>query len=195
MALRMHVGWRALAVRADAVSALRYASVRMVQTDAKDTPKKPDLPSAAPAGTVFTGLSIYKDQPDPIAQPDSAYPRWLWDLLEDPAIVSSKATISGDIDTSGMSKGEARVAYKRHAKIARAQIKKQQVAQAKEAARLLNMSPTQKAAAAAKAAAQAAREARPKTPSEIATIDRQARSVLRKKSRDAIKANNFVRSA
>ena len=46
-------------------------AVRMAQSDAEKAPAKPDAQSVAPAGTVFTGLSIYKDKPDPVAKPDS----------------------------------------------------------------------------------------------------------------------------
>lgn len=190
--------WRAMAsVRL----AARAPLLRMAHTEApkdaaaKGDAPKADVPSVAPAGTVFTGLSILKDKADPVARPDSEYPSWLWDLLDDPAIKSNKTMLAGDVDTTGMSKGEARAAYKRSAKIARAHIKKQQAAEAKEAARLLNMSPAQKAAAAAKAAAKAAEEARPKTPSQIFEQERKARGALRKKSRASIKADNFVRSA
>lgn len=170
-------------------------AVRMAHSDAEKAPAKPDAQSVAPAGTVFTGLSIYKDKPDPVAKPDSEYPSWLWDLLEDPAVVSSKTLIAGDVDTTGMSKGEARAAYKRSAKLARQQLKKQQAAEAKEAARLLNMTPQQKAAAQAKAAAKAAKDALPKTPTQVHEEELKTRRTLRKKNRASIKASNFVRSA
>ncbi|WFC99268.1 hypothetical protein MYAM1_002012 [Malassezia yamatoensis] len=155
---------------------------------------KSDAPSVAPAGTVFTGLSIFKDRADPVAKPDHEYPNWLWDLLEDPAIKPSKSLIAGDVDTTGMSKGEARAAYKRSAKLARQQLKRQQAAEAKEAARQLNMSPQQKAASQAKLAAQVAKEAQPKSPSEQHEDELKARRTLRKKNRAAIKASNFVKS-
>jgi large subunit ribosomal protein L54 len=31
----------------------------------------------------MTGLSVMKDQPDPVALPDDQYPDWLWTLLPD----------------------------------------------------------------------------------------------------------------
>ncbi|PKI84291.1 hypothetical protein MVES1_001735 [Malassezia vespertilionis] len=157
-------------------------------------PKSMDLPSAAPAGTVFKGLSIYKNQPDPVALPDSEYPPWLWELLEDPAVKPTKTLMVGDIDTTGLSKGEARAALKRSAKVARAHVRRQQEKEAKEAAKLLSMSAAQKAAVAARAAAKAAEDARPKTAVEVAGQEKDARRALRKKNRAAIKANNFVRS-
>ena len=39
--------------------------------------------SSCPAGTVLTGLSVIKDQPDPVALPDDQYPAWLWTVLDD----------------------------------------------------------------------------------------------------------------
>jgi large subunit ribosomal protein L54 len=39
--------------------------------------------SSCPPGTVLTGLSVIKDQPDPIALPDDQYPAWLWTVLDD----------------------------------------------------------------------------------------------------------------
>ncbi|WFD43356.1 hypothetical protein MPSI1_002017 [Malassezia psittaci] len=167
----------------------------LLHTDASLPPAaKSDAPSVAPAGTVFAGLSIYKDRADPVAKPDHEYPNWLWDLLEDPAIKSSKSLIAGDVDTTGMSKGEARAAYKRSAKLARQQLKRQQAAEAKEAARQLNMNPDQKAASQAKLAAQVAKETQPKSPSEQREDELKARRTLRKKNRAAIKASNFVKS-
>lgn len=31
----------------------------------------------------MTGLSVLKDQPDPVALPDDQYPDWLWTILPD----------------------------------------------------------------------------------------------------------------
>jgi large subunit ribosomal protein L54 len=39
--------------------------------------------SSCPPGTVLTGLSVIKDQPDPVALPDDQYPAWLWTVLDD----------------------------------------------------------------------------------------------------------------
>jgi len=39
--------------------------------------------SSCPPGTVLSGLSVIKDQPDPIALPDDQYPSWLWTILDD----------------------------------------------------------------------------------------------------------------
>ncbi|WFD18949.1 hypothetical protein MCAP1_001162 [Malassezia caprae] len=154
----------------------------------------PDAPSLAPAGTVFTGLSIYKDKPDPVALPDHQYPEWLFELLDDPAIKQSKALMVGDVDTTGMSKGEARSALKRSAKMARAAAKKQAALEAKEKQRLEKMTDAQRATA-LKAAEKAAEEAVPKTPSDWFAKERSERRALRKTSRDGIKASNFVRAA
>ncbi|KAG9286141.1 hypothetical protein G9A89_010155 [Geosiphon pyriformis] len=45
-------------------------------------PSQLDTPSAAPEGTILTGLNYMKDGSDPIAKPDHEYPDWLWDLLD-----------------------------------------------------------------------------------------------------------------
>ena len=70
----------------------------------------------------------------------------------------------GDVDTTGMSKGEARAALKRGAKIARAAVRKQAMMEAKEKARLERMTDTQRAALAAEA------EAKAKAKAESMTI-------------------------
>ena len=153
-----------------------------------------DLPSAAPAGTVFTGLSIFKDKPDPVARPDHEYPSWLFELLDDPAFRSRKTVMVGDVDTTGMSKGEARSALKRAAKVARSAVRKQQAAEAKAAAQQQSMSEEQRAAS-ARAAEAEAEAALPKTPSEFFVHELAQRRAMRKNSRSSIKASNFVRAA
>ena len=85
----------------------------------------------------------------------TSIPNWLWDLLDDPAIKPKKALVVGDVDTTGMSKGEARAALKRGAKIARAAVRKQAMMEAKEKARLERMTDTQRAALAAETEAKA----------------------------------------
>ncbi|KAL4402499.1 mitochondrial large ribosomal subunit [Malassezia pachydermatis] len=168
--------------------------MRYAHSEAKpDAPAKQDLPSAAPAGTVFTGLSIYKDKPDPVARPDNEYPSWLWDLLEDPAVKPKKALMVGDVDTTGMSKGEARVALKRAAKMARAAARKQAAEEAKEKARWERMTDAQRAAVTARAKAE--KDDKPKTATQMFEQERTKRRELRKANRAAIKASNFVRSA
>ncbi|KAH9833070.1 mitochondrial/chloroplast ribosomal protein L54/L37 [Rhodofomes roseus] len=37
--------------------------------------------SSCPEGTVLTGLNYLKGQGEVVAQPDSAYPDWLWELV------------------------------------------------------------------------------------------------------------------
>ncbi|EPS95447.1 hypothetical protein FOMPIDRAFT_1043577 [Fomitopsis schrenkii] len=48
----------------------------------KTEAKKPEPAplSSCPAGTILTGLNYLKDQPEVFAQPDDAYPDWLWKL-------------------------------------------------------------------------------------------------------------------
>lgn len=38
----------------------------------------------------MTGLSILKDQADPVALPDDQYPAWLWTILDEPSASSTK---------------------------------------------------------------------------------------------------------
>lgn len=143
---------------------------------------------------MFTGLSIYKDRPDPVALPDHEYPAWLWDLLEDPAVVSQKALQVGDVDTTGMTKGEARIAVKRAAKQARAAIRKQAAEAAREEARLARMTEAQRAAVLASRSKKVSSDG-PVTPQKVFDQEREGRRSLRKTNRGNIKASNFVRSA
>lgn len=169
----------------------RKRKVRLMQWWSADTL---EVPSAAPAGTVFKGLSILKDRADPVARPDSEYPPWLWALLDDPAIKSSKVLSAGDVDTTGMSKGEARAALKRGAKAARAAVKKAAAAEARAAARAERAGVNPAAATHAAADAELEQDKQPRTPAEKFEAERQARRSLRKQNRDAIKAANFVKS-
>ncbi|UZJ53376.1 hypothetical protein CBS101457_002696 [Exobasidium rhododendri] len=93
------------------------------QNPTSDTPSKsstsgPSVPSSCPAGTVLSGLSLYKDRADPVALPDSEYPAWLWNILDDPSATSASGAILES--TAGLSKGEARVVQKRNVKAVRA---------------------------------------------------------------------------
>lgn len=45
--------------------------------------------SIAPAGTILKGIQFHQGKPDPVALPDSEYPKWLWKLLEEPSASSS----------------------------------------------------------------------------------------------------------
>ncbi|EEB06656.1 ribosomal protein subunit L37 [Schizosaccharomyces japonicus yFS275] len=40
-------------------------------------------PSSTVAGTIMKGLSIHKNEPDPVAKEDNEYPDWLWTLLDE----------------------------------------------------------------------------------------------------------------
>ncbi|WFD33386.1 hypothetical protein MCUN1_000199 [Malassezia cuniculi] len=181
-----------LAVRMPRASprAMRVGAMCVRFQSSNDAPPA-DKPSVAPAGTVFTGLSILKDKPDPVALPDSEYPPWLFELLEDPAIRSNKSLNVGDVDTTGMSKGEARVAVKRAAKIARAEARRKAQAEAREAARRERL---KKEGKLTETTAQAVVDQGPKTPGELRAAELAQRRSLRKNNRAAIKANNFVRS-
>ncbi|KAI6093328.1 mitochondrial ribosomal protein L37-domain-containing protein [Hypoxylon rubiginosum] len=75
------------------------------------TEDKPVL-SACPEGTVLTGLNYFKNQTDPVALPDDAYPTWLWKCLE----VQKKADEGADEDAGdefSKSKKQRRLAAKR----------------------------------------------------------------------------------
>ena len=76
------------------------------------------MPSSCPAGTILSGLSLYKDRADPVALPDSEYPAWLWNILDDPSATSASGAILES--TAGLSKGEARAVQKRNLKAVRA---------------------------------------------------------------------------
>ncbi|KAI0432106.1 mitochondrial ribosomal protein L37-domain-containing protein [Xylaria sp. FL1042] len=68
--------------------------------------------SSCPEGTPLTGLNYFKNQQDPVALPDDAYPEWLWGCLE----VQKKAD-EGEADEAGdefsKSKKQRRLAMKR----------------------------------------------------------------------------------
>ncbi|KAI1760388.1 mitochondrial ribosomal protein L37-domain-containing protein [Hypoxylon sp. FL1150] len=75
------------------------------------TEDKPVL-SACPEGTVLAGLNYFKNQTDPVALPDDAYPTWLWKCLE----VQKKADDGADEDAGdefSKSKKQRRLAAKR----------------------------------------------------------------------------------
>ncbi|XXG94007.1 hypothetical protein Hte_000258 [Hypoxylon texense] len=75
------------------------------------TEEKPVL-SACPEGTVLTGLNYFKNQTDPVALPDDAYPTWLWSCLD----VQKKADEGADEDAGdefSTSKKQRRLAAKR----------------------------------------------------------------------------------
>lgn len=174
-----------------AAPVLRAAPACMRFQSTKDAPPA-DKPSLAPAGTVFAGLSIFKDKPDPVARPDSEYPAWLFELLDDPAISRAKALSVGDVDTTGMSKGEARIAMKRAAKHARAEAKRKAQAEAREAARIERLRASGKLKETSK---EETAEKGPQTPGELRSTELAQRRSLRRNNRAAIKASNFVRSA
>ena len=46
----------------------------------------------------MTGLSVVKDQPDPVALPDDQYPAWLWTILDDSAVKLENEKKSGKAD-------------------------------------------------------------------------------------------------
>ncbi|KAF9969872.1 39S ribosomal protein L37, mitochondrial [Actinomortierella ambigua] len=67
---------------------VRCIHVSLIARAAKDDPASPApsgykvkrVASSAPEGTVLKGLNYMKDGKDPVAQPDEAYPDWLWEI-------------------------------------------------------------------------------------------------------------------
>ncbi|KAN0061596.1 hypothetical protein ACQY0O_006443 [Thecaphora frezii] len=154
------------------------------------------IPSAALPGTVLAGLSILKDKADPVALEDSAYPPWLFKLLDDPSIASASSLAA--FETAGMSKGEARAAAKRNAKLARAA----QLAKEKAGAGMKKVSPAKEGeppvegqSNEAVAAGVADAAIRGELGTEAETREREERErkkAMRKANKDKIKARNFV---
>ncbi|KAI0383717.1 mitochondrial ribosomal protein L37-domain-containing protein [Hypomontagnella monticulosa] len=73
--------------------------------------EKPVL-SSCPEGTILNGLNYFKNQTDPVALADDAYPAWLWNCLE----VQKKADEDADEnagDEFSKSKKQRRLAAKR----------------------------------------------------------------------------------
>jgi len=62
----------------------------------------------------MTGLSILKDQPDPVALPDDQYPSWLWTILDSERL---------DAEDGRLASSEAGIDFKREKKRLRAQNK------------------------------------------------------------------------
>lgn len=149
--------------------------------------------SCAP-GTVLSGLAVYKDRADPVALPDSEYPSWLWNILDE-----GTSTSAGGItleSTAGMSKGEARAAQKRNLRLVRAAQRAQE--------RLRERSALSAASAAGeghKAQVSDGIVAKPAGKAEDAAgeassiseeDERNKKRSLRKANRENIKAKNFV---
>lgn len=69
--------------------------------------------SSCVEGTVLSGLNYFKNQQDPVALADSAYPEWLWRCLD----VQKKKADEGEPDEAGdefsKSKKQRRAAAKR----------------------------------------------------------------------------------
>ncbi|KAG0309024.1 39S ribosomal protein L37, mitochondrial [Dissophora globulifera] len=54
-----------------------------VKEDAGAAPKaKRTVVSSVPEGSALKGLNYMKDGKDPLALADSAYPEWLWDIVD-----------------------------------------------------------------------------------------------------------------
>ncbi|SAL98500.1 hypothetical protein [Absidia glauca] len=49
----------------------------------QSVPEVPRKPSSVPAGVTLKGINFLKDGTDPVALEDTAYPMWLWDLLDE----------------------------------------------------------------------------------------------------------------
>ncbi|KAK4132592.1 hypothetical protein BT67DRAFT_385049 [Trichocladium antarcticum] len=101
----------AAAAAAAASPAAESAAAPDLKPLTADEPKQAPL-SSCEAGRVLTGLNYFKNQADPVAQPDDAYPAWLWRCLE----VQKKAADAADADAGdefSKSKKQRRLALKR----------------------------------------------------------------------------------
>lgn len=63
-------------------------------------------PSILKAGTVMKGLSVVKDQPDPIALPDDQYPAWLWGLTDAATAKAAEGKDAARQDRQGAESGK-----------------------------------------------------------------------------------------
>lgn len=154
------------------------------------------------------GLCILKDRPEVVALPDDQYPPWLWDLLDDPSMKTTYASVessgdpivsaaAGDAPTAAETKGQLRLKQKREMKELRAKMAAQKLAAqkaeaAKSKAKGTTAIPgaTEMSEAEAQAALLAAEQAR--TPEEQEEQERSQRRQLRKANRESIKTRNFV---
>lgn len=127
-----------------------------------------------------------------MALEDHEYPSWLFQLLDDPSIASSSSLAS--IEMAGMSKGEARAAQKRQAKVLRAAQLAKEKAQARAAERAAKTGSTD--------AEQnpnlnndkvlSHQEVQANLLSRAVADEMAKRKALRKANKEAIKARNFV---
>lgn len=157
-------------------------------------------------------MSIFKDKPDPVAKPDSWYPSWVWEINTRRGIQEDTDTGPGglgawSLDTSGMTKGEARTAEKRLVRERRRQMRLAEKERLRKEALM-----TEKAARGEKveeedpeeARRQAALEAEKKakedqeyyqrtgvTPRQRALQEQKA--TLNQKARASIRESNFVK--
>ncbi|KAI0400467.1 mitochondrial ribosomal protein L37-domain-containing protein [Xylaria palmicola] len=69
--------------------------------------------SSCPEGTVLTGLNYFKNQTDPVALADGAYPAWLWKSLEDVKKTSDEGEGDDAGDEFSKSKKQRRLAAKK----------------------------------------------------------------------------------
>ncbi|EPQ31709.1 uncharacterized protein PFL1_01042 [Pseudozyma flocculosa PF-1] len=169
-------------------------------TAVASTSSTPSIPSAAPPGTVLAGLSILKDKADPVALEDAAYPPWLFKLLDDPSIASASSLAA--FETAGMSKGEARAAAKRNAKLARAAQLAKEKAEAKAGAGLNKAAPAtdgefpvEGLSSEAISAGLADAAVRGEIDLQAETREREEKErkkAMRKANKEKIKARNFV---
>lgn len=163
--------------------------------DVPDAGAPVSLPSAAPPGTVLSGVSILKDRADPIALEDSQYPPWLFKLLEDPSIAASSSVSAGKV----LSKGEARIAARKQMKALRAERVANEKATAKAAERARRQKQTDPHSSAVSPEsltvdAVSASQAAEAVHSDILRAEKEKRKALRKANREAIKASNFIKS-
>ncbi|KAL5614467.1 hypothetical protein BROUX41_004572 [Berkeleyomyces rouxiae] len=106
------------AIRTFSASALRHSAATAAApepstTPASDAPAASSTPvSSCPAGTVLKGLNFINGKQDPVAEPDEAYPAWLWKCLEVKERVKDESEDLAAIEFS-KSKKQRRIAAKK----------------------------------------------------------------------------------
>lgn len=152
-------------------------------------------PSACPAGTVLSGLSIYKDGAEVVAKPDEEYPEWLWQIISEPSMKTTAASTDGSEEIAGGgagsgggradTKGQIRAREKRELKARRA-------AQAAEARGQARMARINKASKGQQVKAQTEQQLQNRDPADV---ERETARALRAANRKNLKTNNFIKSS
>ena len=150
----------------------------------------------------MTGLEILKDRPELLARPDEEYPDWLWDLISDPSMKTTKASVEAEAGALGsgggaaaapavMTKGMLRIQQKKEMRDLRAAARA--AARASAAA-----SSTNNAAASGAAPPIGTAESLQAMAQEVVTgreaeaSEKERKKALSKAAREAIRPQNFL---